>query len=90
MEQSLTSWKWELVINLPTSFSEVDVSDVFSIPAPHRVLMKRIPTAVTSLMTYPHTDSYPSLVLCSLPHFPEYISCMQTLPQVLLRHVPMI
>ena len=63
MEQSLTSWKWELVMNLPTSFSEVDVSEVYSLPVPHRVLVEVDSHRSDQL------DDIPSHWLLSLPNF---------------------
>ena len=69
--------EWELGISLPPSFSEGDVPEVYSIPAPHRVLVKWIPTGVT--ITYSHTGSHPSSALCSL--LSDY-RCLESLPRI--------
>lgn len=50
-------------MNLPTSFSEVDVSEVYSIPVPHRVLVEVASHRSDQL------DDIPSRWLLSLPNF---------------------
>lgn len=50
-------------MNLPTSFSEVDVSEVYSIPVPHSVLVEVASHRSDQL------DDIPSRWLLSLPNF---------------------